>query len=58
MGKLSYGACLRASRNEMRKTNTHPELHLIKDVKDSKKGFFKYINNNEGRLSLGQEGLG
>lgn len=29
----------------MRKAKVHLGLNLTKDVKDSKKGFFKYINN-------------
>lgn len=35
---------VRISRNETRKTKAHVELKLDKDVKDNKRGFFKYVN--------------
>lgn len=31
----------------MRKANAHMELILVREVKDKKKGFFKYINNKK-----------
>lgn len=41
--ELIQSAC--QSRNKTGRVKTHLELNLIKDVKDDKKGFFKYINN-------------
>jgi len=31
----------------VRKANAHMELILVREVKDKKKGFFKYINNKK-----------
>lgn len=31
----------------MRKANAHMELILVREIKDKKKGFFKYINNKK-----------
>ncbi|KAJ7410616.1 hypothetical protein BTVI_53109 [Pitangus sulphuratus] len=40
-----YREVVRVSKNEMRKAKAHLDLNLAKDVKDNKKGFFKYISN-------------
>lgn len=40
-----YREVFRVCRNEKKKVKDHLELILYKDVKDSKKGYFKYINN-------------
>jgi len=42
LGK-SYRNVTRACRHETRKSKAHLELNLARDVKDNKKGFFKYI---------------
>jgi len=34
----------------MKKPKDHLELNQTKEVKDSKKGFFKYVNSNKERL--------
>ena len=36
---------VRACREAMRKAKAHLELNLARDVKDNKKGFFKYISS-------------
>lgn len=33
------------NRNKTGRVKTHVELNLIEDVKDNKKGIFKYIHN-------------
>ncbi|NWX33671.1 RTJK polymerase, partial [Notiomystis cincta] len=40
-----YREVVRVSRNEMRKAMAYLELNLAKDIKDNKKGSFKYNNN-------------
>jgi len=40
-----YRNVVRACREAMRKAKVHLELNLARDVKDNKKGFFKYINS-------------
>lgn len=40
-----YREVVREGRNETRKSKAHLELKLAKDVKDNKKGFFKYLKN-------------
>ncbi|KAJ7408217.1 hypothetical protein BTVI_60447 [Pitangus sulphuratus] len=40
-----YWEVVRESKNETRKAKACLELNLSKNVKDNKKGFFKYINN-------------
>jgi len=40
-----YRNIVRVSRNGTRKTKIHLELRLVRDIKDSKKGFFKYISS-------------
>ncbi|KAJ7413660.1 hypothetical protein BTVI_42865 [Pitangus sulphuratus] len=41
-------------RNESRKAKAQMELNLTKDVKNNKKGFFKYISNKEKtKLNVG-----
>lgn len=42
-----YREVVSVSRNEIRKVKAHLELNLAKNVKDKKKGFFKYINNKQ-----------
>jgi len=36
----------RACRDTTRKAKVHLELNLARDVKDNRKGFFKYISRN------------
>ena len=38
---------VRACRDVTRKAKTHLELELARDVKNNKKGFFKYIKKRE-----------
>ena len=38
---------VRVCREEMRKAKAHLELNLAKDVKDNKKGFFKYSSSKQ-----------
>ncbi|GAB0207550.1 mitochondrial enolase superfamily member 1 [Grus japonensis] len=40
-----YRNVVRACRDATRKAKAHLELKLARDVKDNKKGFFKYINS-------------
>ena len=40
-----YGNVVRACRDAMRKAKAHLELKLARDVKNNKKGFFKYISS-------------
>jgi len=42
-----YRNVVRACRDATRKAEVHLELNLAKDVKDSKKGFFKYISSKK-----------
>lgn len=50
------GNVIRAQRDTLRKAKAHFELNLVREVKDNKKGFFKYISSkwktreNVGRL--------
>lgn len=43
----------RVTKKWTRKTKMNLELNLPKDVKDNKKGFFKYINNKRKTKDLG-----
>ena len=36
---------MRACRDVMRKTKVHLGLNLVREVKDNKKGFLKYVNS-------------
>jgi len=40
-----YRNVVRACREATRKAKAHLELNLTRDVKDNKKGFFKYISS-------------
>jgi len=40
-----YKKVFTACRDAMRKAKVHVELNLARDVKDNKKGYFKYISN-------------
>jgi len=40
-----YRNVVRACRDATRKAKVHLELNLARDVKDNKKGFFKYIGS-------------
>jgi len=40
-----YRNVLKACRDATRKTKVHLELNLVRDVKDKKKRFFKYISS-------------
>ena len=40
-----YRNVVRSCRDAMRKTKVHLELNLARDVKDIKKGFFKYVSS-------------
>jgi len=40
-----YRNVVRACRDATRKAKAHLELNLARDVKDNKKGFFKYISS-------------
>ncbi|GAB0204618.1 mitochondrial enolase superfamily member 1 [Grus japonensis] len=40
-----YRDVIRVCRHETRKAKAHLELNLARDVKDNKKGFFKYISS-------------
>jgi len=40
-----YRNDVRVCRDAMRKAKVHPELNLARDVKNNKKGFFKYISS-------------
>jgi len=50
------GNVIRAQRDTLRKAKAHFEFNLVREVKDNKKGFFKYISSkwktreNVGRL--------
>jgi len=46
-----YRHVVRDCREAMRKAKAHLELNLTRDVKDNKKGFFKYISS-KGRLGI------
>jgi len=41
-----YSNIVRVCRDATRKAKVHLELNLARDVKDNKKGFFKYISSN------------
>lgn len=47
-GKASTGKecknIVRSFRDVMRKAKAHLELHLVRKVKDRKKGLFRYVN--------------
>jgi len=46
---------VRALRDAMRKAKVHLELNLARDVKNNKKGFFKYISSKrKARDNVGQ----
>ena len=38
-----YRAVVRVCRDRIRKTKAQMELNLVRDVKDNKKGFYKYV---------------
>jgi len=40
-----YRNIVRACREAMRKAKVHLELNMVRDGKDNKKGFFKYISS-------------
>ncbi|NWW20033.1 PO22 protein, partial [Falcunculus frontatus] len=40
-----YRDVVRVSRSKLRKAKAHLEFNLVKNIKDKKKGFFKYIND-------------
>jgi len=42
-----YRNVVRACRDATRKARAHLELKLARDVKNNKKGFFKYIKKRE-----------
>ena len=42
-----YRNIVRVCRQAVRKAEAHLELNLARDVKDNKKGFFKYISSNQ-----------
>jgi len=42
-----YGNVVRVCREATMKAKVHPELNLTRDVKDDKKGFFKYISSKQ-----------
>jgi len=44
-----YRAVICACRNKVRKAKAHIELNLVRDVKNNKKGFFRYIKGGEDR---------
>ena len=46
----AVGAC----RDTTKKANAHLELNIAKEVKDNRKGFFKYVNSN--RMTRGNVG--
>lgn len=67
--RIEYRDAVRVDRNLIRKARAHLQLNLVRDVKDNKKGFFKWISNkrktkenmgplqNEaGTLATGDEG--
>ena len=39
-----YRAVVRVCRDRIRKAKVQMELNLVRDVKDSKKGFYRYID--------------
>ncbi|CAM5172065.1 unnamed protein product [Eretmochelys imbricata] len=47
MTREEYKNIARASRNEIRRAKSHLELHLARDVKSNKKGFFRYVGNKK-----------
>ncbi|KAK4826654.1 LOW QUALITY PROTEIN: hypothetical protein QYF61_010639 [Mycteria americana] len=51
-----YRNVVRASRDEVRKAKAQMELNLVRDVKNNKKGFYKYIGQ-KGRLGKIKIGL-
>jgi len=40
-----YRCVVRACRDATRKAKAHLEMRLAKEIKDNKKGFFKYVNS-------------
>jgi len=42
-----YRNVVRACRDATKKAKAHLELNLARDVKDNKKGFFKYISSKQ-----------
>jgi len=40
-----YRKVVRVCRDATRKAKVHLELNLARDVKDNKKGFFKYVSS-------------
>ncbi|GAB0204443.1 mitochondrial enolase superfamily member 1 [Grus japonensis] len=42
-----YRNIVRTSREKVRKAKAQMELNLARDVKDNKKGFYKYIDNEK-----------
>ena len=43
VGWEEYRAAVRGCRDRIRKAMAQMELNLVRDVKDSKKGFYRYI---------------
>ena len=39
-----YRAVVRVCRDRIRKAKAQTELNLVRDVKDNKKGFYRYIS--------------
>ncbi|CAM4671219.1 unnamed protein product [Caretta caretta] len=47
MTREEYKNIARACRNDIRRAKSHLELQLARDVKSSKKGFFRYVGNKK-----------
>ena len=45
----NYKGIARVCKDRVRKTKAHLELKLARDVKNYKKGFFRYVNNKQKR---------
>jgi len=48
-----YRNAVKSCRDATRKTKVHLELNLARDVKDNKKGFFKYSSKTKTRVNVG-----
>lgn len=49
---LEYRGVVRVDTNATRIAKAYLQLYLAKDIKDNKKGFFKYINNRKTRENV------
>ncbi len=47
VGWEEYRAVVHVCRDRIRKANAQVELNLARDVKDNKKGFYRYIGEEE-----------